>query len=289
MTITGLTFTVTQAASAFSLDPSTASITAAGGTGSTALSAASATASWTAASNASWIAITNGTSGLGSKTISYSVTANTSPAARIGTMTIAGLTFTVTQAAGAPTFSLNPAAANVGAAAGTGSVALSAASATASWTAASNAAWIAITNGASGTGSKSIAYSFTANPSNTSRAGTMTIAGLTFTVTQAAPTVCAYGITVLGTTQTPSGAYGTIAVTTAPGCSWTAISSAAWLTVTSGASGSGNGTVAFTAAQNTRATARTATITIGNRTLTVTEGPASSTQTSRLGFSNSLR
>ena len=286
MTIAGLTFTVTQAASASSLDPSTASITAAAGTGSTSLSTGT---SWTAISNASWIAITNGASGIGSKTITYSVTANTSGTARIGTMTIAGLTFTVTQAAAAPSFSLNPAAATVGAAAGTGSVALSAASATASWTAVSNAAWIAITNGASGTGSKSIAYSFTANPSNISRAGTMTIAGLIFTVTQAAPAVCTYGITILGTTQTPNGAYGTIAVTTAPGCSWTAISSAAWLTVTSGASGTGNGTVAFTAAQNTRTTARTATITIGNRTLTVTEGPASATQNSRLDFSSSLR
>jgi len=289
MTIAGLVFTVTQAASAFALDPSAVNITAAAGTGTLSLSASSAAASWTAVSNVNWIAITNGASGAGSKTISYSVTANTSASPRAGTMTIAGLTFTVNQAAAAPSFSLNPTTATAGAAAGAGTVALAAVSATTGWTAVSNANWIVITNGGSGTGSKTIAYSFTANPSNTSRAGTLTIAGLTFTITQVAPAVCTYGINILSTTQTPNAAYGTIAVTTAPTCSWTAISSAAWLMVTSGASGIGNGTVAFTAAQNTRTTSRTATITIGNRTLTVTEGPASSTQTSRLGFSSSVR
>jgi hypothetical protein len=280
---------VTQAGSAFSLDPSAVSITAAAGTGTLSLSASSATASWTAASNVNWIAITNGASGAGSKAISYSVTANTSVTARAGTMTIAGLTFTVTQAATAPSFSLNPTAATVGAAAGTGTVALSAASATAGWTAVSNANWIVITNGGSGTGSKTIAYSFTANPSNTSRAGTLTIAGLTFTVTQAAPTLCSYGVTVGAMTQTSAGATGTIGVTTAPGCSWTAISSVAWFVITSGASGSGNGTVAFTAARNTSTVTRSGTITVAGHTLSVTEGPASSTQTSRLGLSSSLR
>jgi uncharacterized protein (TIGR03437 family) len=54
---------------------------------------------WTAASNASWITITSAASGNGDGTISYSVAANTSSAVRTGTLTIAGQTFTVTQAA----------------------------------------------------------------------------------------------------------------------------------------------------------------------------------------------
>jgi hypothetical protein len=50
---------------------------------------------WTAVSNVSWITITSGASGTGSGTVTYSVASTTS--SRTGTMTIAGLTFTVKQ------------------------------------------------------------------------------------------------------------------------------------------------------------------------------------------------
>jgi C1A family cysteine protease len=54
--------------------------------------------SWTATSNDSWITITSGSSGTGSGTVSYSVSANAGSISRTGTMLIAGLTFTVSQA-----------------------------------------------------------------------------------------------------------------------------------------------------------------------------------------------
>src|SRR6218665_432649 len=53
---------------------------------------------WTAVSNGGWITITSGASAMGSGTVSYSYTENTSLSSRIGTMTIAGETYTVTQA-----------------------------------------------------------------------------------------------------------------------------------------------------------------------------------------------
>jgi hypothetical protein len=52
------------------------------------------------------------------------------------------------------------------------------------WTAASNASWITISSGASGSGNGTVTYSVAANPYNLPRIGTMTIAGETFTVTQ---------------------------------------------------------------------------------------------------------
>jgi subtilisin family serine protease len=58
---------------------------------------------WTAISNASFITITNGSSGTGNGTVSYSVAVNPLTTTRSGTMTIAGLTFTVTQDTQAPT------------------------------------------------------------------------------------------------------------------------------------------------------------------------------------------
>jgi hypothetical protein len=81
----------------FSISPTSASVAAAGGTGTVSVTA-SAGCSWTAASNAAFITVTGGASGTGSGTVSYSVAANTATTSRTGTLTIAGQTFTVTQA-----------------------------------------------------------------------------------------------------------------------------------------------------------------------------------------------
>jgi hypothetical protein len=81
----------------FSINPTSASFAAAGGTGSVTVTT-QAGCNWTAASNNSFITITSGASGSGSGTVNYSVAANTSTA-RNGSLTIAGLTHSVSQAA----------------------------------------------------------------------------------------------------------------------------------------------------------------------------------------------
>ena len=53
-------------------------------------------------------------------------------------------------------------------------------------------------------------------------------------------------------------------VSTASGCAWTTTSNASWISITSGASGSGNGAVSFSVTANTGA-ARTGTLTIAGR------------------------
>ena len=52
------------------------------------------------------------------------------------------------------------------------------------WTAGSNASWIGITSGASGSGSGSVRYTVASNNTGNDRTGTLTIAGQTFTVMQ---------------------------------------------------------------------------------------------------------
>ena len=54
--------------------------------------------SWNASSNSAWIGIAPGAGGTGNGTVSYSVAANTSTSQRTGTLAIAGITLTVTQA-----------------------------------------------------------------------------------------------------------------------------------------------------------------------------------------------
>jgi Zn-dependent metalloprotease len=81
----------------FSISPTSSSQPAGGGAGSVSVTTQAGCA-WTAASNSSFITITSGSSGSGSGTVNYSVAANGGTGSRSGTMTIAGQTFTVTQA-----------------------------------------------------------------------------------------------------------------------------------------------------------------------------------------------
>jgi hypothetical protein len=81
----------------YSISPTSASVAAGGGSGTVTVTAGAGCA-WTASSNAAFITITGGASGSGSGTVSYSVAANGATTSRSGTLTIAGLTFTVNQA-----------------------------------------------------------------------------------------------------------------------------------------------------------------------------------------------
>lgn len=85
----------------YTIDHSSQSFPAAGGSDTVAVSAASACA-WIAASNVTWISINSGSSGSGSGAVSYSVSPNAGSQSRTGTLTIEGQTFTVTQTGTAP-------------------------------------------------------------------------------------------------------------------------------------------------------------------------------------------
>jgi uncharacterized protein (TIGR03437 family) len=85
---------------------------------------------------------------------------------------------------------------------------------------------------------------------------------------------CTYSIAPTSAQISAAGGSGTVAVTTASGCSWTATSSAAWLTITSGASGTGNGTVTYSVAANSATASRTATLAVAGQTFTVTQTAA---------------
>src|SRR4029079_4445332 len=92
----------------YSISPTNASYPTAGGTGTVSVTPSASTCSWSAAvSTATFASITGGASGTGNGTVSYSVQAN-SGAARSGTLTIAGQTFTISQSALVCTFSLTP-------------------------------------------------------------------------------------------------------------------------------------------------------------------------------------
>lgn len=166
------------------ISPASQDVPAASSTGSVAVTAAG-DCGWTTSSSVSWITVTSGASGIGNGTVAFSVASNTG-VQRNGTVAIGDQTFTVNQAdVNAPVcnFSILPAVAAVNPSGGNVPVTVQA-GATCSWTARSNASWLSVDMD-SGTGSGGIMISVAANPNSTARNGTVTIAGLTFTVTQA--------------------------------------------------------------------------------------------------------
>ncbi|PZR73394.1 MAG: hypothetical protein DLM73_10790 [Chthoniobacterales bacterium] len=142
-----------------------------------------------------------------------------------------------------------------------------------SWTAVSNASFITINSGASGTGNGTVGFTVAANPNSGQRTGTMTIAGLTFTVSQDG-TNCSYSIAPTSQTLDANASTKTVAVTTNAGCNWTATSNDSFISINSGANGTGNGTVTYTVAANFNTTQRIGTLTIAGQTFTVTQGAA---------------
>jgi len=222
ITVGSTAFTVTEqgVAATFSLNPASASAAAAAGAGTVGVVCNLSDAAWTASSNSTWLTIASGASGTGRGSVGYSVAANNSVSSRSGSLTIAGLTFPVTQSGAAPVFSLNPSSVSVGAAAASGTVAITGTPPDAPWSATSNASFIKVVSGSSGTGSGSTGYSIAANTTTGSRVGTITVAGQTFTVTQAGALPA-----TLSLTKTHAGAFApslqgatyTVTVSNAPG------------------------------------------------------------------------
>jgi hypothetical protein len=62
-----------------------------------------------------------------------------------------------------------------------------------------------------------------------------------------------------------------VTVTTQAGCSWTAVSNNAFITITSGASGSGSGTVNYSVAERILSTPRNGSLTIAGLTHSVSQ------------------
>jgi hypothetical protein len=129
------------------------------------------------------------------------------------------------------------------------------------WTAASNADWASITGGGNGTGAGAVAFAVASNAGD-ARAGTLTIADQTFSITQDGVVGCTYSVTPTRASLPAAGGSGSFTVATGAGCTWTAVADQPWIYLTSGASGSGPGAVAFTADANP-APSRSGTITVG--------------------------
>jgi Beta-propeller repeat/Putative binding domain, N-terminal len=200
----------------------------------------------------------------------YSATVNGGPSTSTNPLTVNSGTSPPTINANflAPcTYSLSPSGQAFGATGGVGSFTVNTASAC-SWTPTRSAAWITILPSASkGTGK--VNYAIAAN-SGATRAGTISIGGQNYNIDQAAFS-CSYSIGPSFASPDDSGGNVSVSVSAPGGCAWTAVSNVPWVTVHSGASGSGSGVVVLTVAPNADGP-RSGTATIAGQTFTVNQG-----------------
>lgn len=137
------------------------------------------------------------------------------------------------------------------------------------WTANSNQSWVTLTSSnSSGTGSKTINFTVSQNQTSSNRNAEISVQGLTFSISQPAPAItCSYtvpsGVQIGADAVTGS----SFSVQATPGCNWTATRSQShnWISITQGASGSGNGTVGYSVAENPNATPREGVITVSGQ------------------------
>ena len=139
------------------------------------------------------------------------------------------------------------------------------------WTSSSNQPWVTVTGGA---GTTNATVAIDANPDGSSRTARLTIAGTQVDLTQSGA-ACTYTWSPAAVSIPAVAATGkTATLQTLTGCSWTASSSASWLTLTT-SSGSGGGAVTFAVSANTGPANRQATVTVNGQAFSVTQAGTS--------------
>ena len=82
---------------------------------------------------------------------------------------------------------------------------------------------------------------------------------------------CSYSINPSGFSPSGDASASSVAVTTSSGCAWIAVSNTPWVTINSGASGSGSGSVNFSVGANPVSQPRTGTLIVAGQTFTVNQ------------------
>jgi uncharacterized repeat protein (TIGR01451 family) len=140
------------------------------------------------------------------------------------------------------------------------------------WSVSQEGEWITlVTNG--GTGNGPVLFSVDPNDTGLVRNGTITISGQgppqVFSITQ--DPVCTFEVGPESLAVSSMAATGEVAVTTFGTCGWTAVSNDGWISIDSGSSGVGNGTVGYSIETNA-GPPRSGSLTIAGITVSVSQG-----------------
>jgi hypothetical protein len=273
MMIGGQVFQVTQDAQNCSVSIDTSGLgspfAVGGGTGSVVVTTNGANCGWAASSNVPWASVVP-LGGAGTGSVGVTVQSNAgSSSERLGQLTVAGQVVPIKQSGTVCTFVLRSTEGSVPAAGGGGSVGVVAPAACA-WGASSDSPlWLTIASAGSA-GSADVQFLAQPNAAATKRTATLTIAGLSYDVTQAAAP-CSYTLNPTNITVASGGASDAFAISsTTGGCAPNAVSYASWITATTSFSGNA-GSVSYTVELNPSTATRIGTIRVGEQNFTVTQ------------------
>jgi len=271
--INGLAFNVTQSAapSVTTINPTGASYSNLTANGTIAITS---NEQWIAASNVTWAHLYfNGNivpeiDGNLSSNITYSVDENTGTSNRAGTINISSnvnsIFFTITQN-GTPAFTIiTPTSKSFPQAGGDNSPLVI--NTNTNWTAVPSDTWITVNDLTGNSGESVTAYSVAPNTLTSNRTGNITINGKVLQISQNG-LANVTNVSPLSSNVGSGGGKVNIAVTS--NVQWTASSNATWATITSGASGTGNGTVAVTITGQPGPDDRVAMVTVNESSATI--------------------
>jgi len=263
-----LTHTITQAGAVGQLSAASINFPAAGGSGSVNLTIGSA-AVWSASSDSAWLTLVSTNSGFGSATINYSVSPNGTITNRTGTLTIAGIPYTVTQSGrgvtvtGGTSFGFGPDG-------GLGSFNIASEN-NASWAVSNTNSWITIASGGSGTAPGTCM--FVVSPYGSplvARTGFMYVGSNVIAVTQSGYTA---SVSPLVNISAANGGSQSVTVSVPSGAIWSAIAQVPWITIIGGQSQSGSGNLTYIISGNAGGT-RSGTIIVAGQVVTITQNSA---------------
>ena len=252
----------------FTLNPASATVVAAGITGSFNVSTG-ASCKWTASvSDSSFISISTGCglghtcttySGSGSGTLSYKIAQNLGASPRSGSITVNGAVYNITQfgTGGSCAYAVNPTSLLVSAGMTTVPVTVKTSDQTCQWTASGLGA-----PATTFTGNGSVNLTIPANATASTVVLNATVAGQTFTATQTGAN-CTIALDASDASWPANGGSGAVIVNTLAGCSYSTVTGPSWITVNSGGSGSGSGTLLYSVDPNSTTQPRIGALTIG--------------------------
>jgi Beta-propeller repeat len=227
----------------YTVNPLTLNVAAGGGSGAITITSTSGCGPPSASSNVAWASVS-----IAGSTANWSVAANGSSLNRSGSLTVAGQAVTIAQAGAACSYSLNPSSVNIGPAASSGNLGITATpNDCAAPPASSNVPWASVSVPV-----MTANWSASANSTSQTRTGNFTIGGQNAPVTQSGatgPSTMSLSRSSLnfGTSGSLVTSPQTITINFAgPGLVWTASSNQSSIAV-SPASGAGNGVFQVTA------------------------------------------
>ena len=167
----------------YSLSSNSTSIDGAGGSDEIYVSAPNGCL-WTVSSNAEWIVVTQGDRGTGNGSFLCVVEANPTIESRSGTLEVEGQTIMVTQAGAECTYTASATSTLFEGDGGSSNVTVNTLDGC-NWSASTSAGWITLWAATASSGSGTVEFEVSANPSGEARTGTVAIEDAVVTVTQA--------------------------------------------------------------------------------------------------------